>query len=344
MATLIKWHTGTIEGGFSGMQTVDESKQTWNHIAEFDKPPSVDEVYAQRQCPTLFDKLVVNGRTNPNLFLVDRSVEQIKETPQAVRVRLTYSNKMIGEFDGKFKYIPNPLERPALITWGSYVTREAVEIAYDGDDKKVMVTTTAGEPLILEEERRYRTIRVLKNVSQVPDLFAEGDDWINEDDVKIGGHLFKKLTLRLMPIEIGPIQLENNVLFYEIVLNILHNPKTWIRRVRNAGYFMRSFDPTYVRVSGAVAKKIFPIIPIRFGNKTKADRPILLDREGRPLQRIEKGEYVHPGDGQTYKTYEIVSPEDFGRAFTEDELKESIRYFRTISKLNFNNQLGAVLK
>lgn len=358
-ARLLEWNSFVVDPGVSNTQTPLTNDTVVVHRAVFSEPVPPEFVYAQRQCPQWFEKFNYNGQINPILIVVGRECKQLPDAPQVCEVKITYSNHWTNEQNADkpqvdFNFIVNPLERPALLEWGRYVHREAVEIDEDGQ----LVATVVGEPLVLEEERHRRMITVAKNVKTVTDIFAEGEDWMNEEDTKIGGHLFKKRTLWLWPIDIGHISIENGYLYFPISMTILHNPKTWDREIRNAGYHMRAYKPKYKRNGGDNGPwvKFYPGEPIRFSNGAKTDKPLLLwntpndpDRHGRPIQAVITGEavdtdYPLPQDTPNnqrpkYKTYEIQSPEDFNRAFTKEELEGSKLKFRTRKLLNFTKQL-----
>lgn len=339
MARLINWYGPITEIGSKNNQQLEDQgileQAEHTFRAEFDEPVPDWFIYQQRQCPQFGRSMVFkNGQVSNRLFAVGRMANQHGDAPQVYDVQVRYANKIV-DFQAKpipFQFIDNPLLRPALIEWGDYSTSEAVEI--DLDDNPVC--TTAGEPLILVEERSFRKITIQKNIVKVPDKFAKGE-YINEEDTTIGGFKFEKLTLWLKPISIGHIAWENGVFYYPITMTIVQNPKTWIRRIRNAGYYMRSLNGKYI-TSGGV--KIFPLEPIIFSDGRKADRPVLLNKEGRPFQLVETGEGPDPLDrGRKIKTYEIKSPDDFGRPFTKAELEEATRHFRTKEKLNFTENL-----
>lgn len=363
MSRLLNWYGPITETPSQGSQTPDPDggfleQRQHTFRAEFDEPVSDDVIYALNQMPKFFENMVFKvGSVSPNLFVVGRAIRQNGDVPNAYDITIDYANKWINNQNPdkpnvQLQWIVNPLARPALIEWGSYITREAVE--RDEDDNAV--TTTAGEPLVLEEERHHRKLTITKNVKLVTKIFAEGE-YINEEDTTIGGHLFKKLTLWLLPIQIGHISYENGIFYYSITMTILHNPKTWIRQIRNAGYYMKSFTAKKIPVvtarpgQGAAGipnvtfKDEFPLEPIIFSDGRKADRPVLLDEEGRPLQARVTGVGPNPqnpsnipGQGPLVFTYEILAP-DKAKPFTKDQLEKATRYFRTKKKLNFTKNL-----
>lgn len=363
---LISWNGPIIERPTTNNQTISPNGgilEEREHVfrVEFDEPVPDEFIYAQRQCPTFFSYMVFrSGIVSQTCFVTGRSIQQLADLPQVYDVKITYANQW-GNTQNQdspnvqFQWIPNPLARPASVEWTSYIAREAVEFSLDDDENSTIpVTTSAGEPLVLEEERHYRRLIIQKNVKQVTKIFAEGE-YINEEDTTIGGHTFKKLTLWLLPIEIGHVHVENRIIYFPITMTLLHNPRTWIRQLRNAGYYMKSLNPKVISPidDPAARKTIFPLEPIRFQDGSKADRPILLYTEGpnagRPIQMVVTGLAPDPSQPPNprqanpriryIKTYEIQSPEQFGRAFTQEELKQSTLYHRTKKKLNFTKNL-----
>lgn len=340
MATLLQWDGPMLDPIYQNTQTPVSDEMVLCYRAVFDVPVMPYVVYNLQQCPRYFTNPVIDNIPYKNLMLIRRECSPNRDAPNCMEVRLTYSNNIGSlEMDGKFAFIINPLERPAIPTWGKYTVREAVEEAMetiDGKDKATIpVTTTAGEPMVLEEEFRRRMVTVRKNVAKVTnDVFAESGDFINEEDCEIGGHTFKKLTLLSLPIEIEDQKIENGTLYYPITMVFFHNPNTWIRRIRNAGFYMRSFN---YKIDDK-GKKFYPLEPIMFSNGKRADRPVLLDKEGHPIQAKITGRSDRsdePAGNNNKIDYELHSPDDFGRAFTKDELQSTIRYFRTRKLLNF---------
>lgn len=350
---LINWHGPIVERASSNTQSVDSEGgilEERQHVfrAEFDEPVPDEFIYAQREMPTFYSYMKFkNGVVSNTCFVVGRKIDQNSDGPQIYDITISYANKIPNNQNQdspniQFQWITNPLLRPAMIEWDSYIAREAVEFSLDENDKSnIPVWTSAGEPLVLEEQYYYRKLSIIKNVRQVTPIFAEGE-YINEEDTTIGGHTFKKTTLWLLPIQIGHIHIENRVIYYPITMTILHNPKTWIRRLRNAGYYMKSLNAV-----GPQSAAYYPIEPILIGEeKRRADRPVLLKKDGRPHQLVITGEAPDPqfpnNPAFNLKTYEIKSPDDFGRSFTQAELEESTLYHRTKKLLNFTRNLPLV--
>lgn len=353
MARLISFRRNVVDPGYTSSQSVTESEQIQTHLAEFDVPATVEEVLSLRECPTFFSPLIgINGRQNGNLILIGREVSQHPDAPQVSVIRCTYSNQWVNQQNSDspnvtFAFILDPTKRPAMVEWGTYVIREAVEFAFpykntinpDGG-VDVPVVTSAGEPIIIEEEYHRRMLTITKNVQVIDEIFAENSDYINEEDTRIGGHLFKKHTLWLADVSIGHISMENGVLYYPFQMRIFHNPKTWIRRIRNQGFYMRDLNYTWLKEPGLPPVKSYPMKRITLSDGTFAQSPILLNKTGQPIQLKVKGWKPRAGNpNEKELDYEIQSPQDFGRAFTRQELESTVLYFRTKPRLNFTRKL-----
>lgn len=379
MARLIEWFPAVIDPGASSTSNPDERKEVWVSKAVFDVPVDFDFIYNLQECPKYFQPLP----TNNYLFVVERDVRQIPDAPQCYEIRITYANRWTNTQNGDkpnvtFQFVLDPTLRPALITGGKYTLREGVEFADRyvvnindrGDitvnhaESNALVGTSAGEPLVMEEEYHRRLFTITKNVKKLSDLMIKGGDYINEDVIQFANSSvkFPKGTLWLWPVDFGHVSVENGFYYFPIVMTILYNPKGWLRKVRNAGYMMTSPNIKFKRNPAGGWEKYRPLIPIRYGNGNKPDRPVLLrprviSQPGQqaevgtlPLQYVETGlvqaadgldvnGVLGPGGARLEINFDIQSPEDFGRAFTPDELKQTVRHYRTFEWLKFSQNL-----
>lgn len=379
MASLLQWNGPVLDPGISSTQSATVTEQTWVARAVFDVPPTPEEVYALQQCPIIYQI----HPTNRYLMLIHREVRNLPDAPQVAEVRLIYSNvsensQNANKPEIEFKFVVDPTLRPALITGGTYTVREAVERATEVDvkvddrgrltvnelKKNTLVATSAGEPLVLEEEWHRRRFHITKNVKKLTDIMIKGGDYINEDVVRFNGSntTFEKGTLWVWPIEFGNLSVENGIYYFPVTMTILYNPKGWYRRVRNAGYYMISPNISFRKNANGGWVSYRPLIPIRYSNGTKPDRPVLLRSKvspddpnlaaGTPIQMVITGTVpaadgldrngrVAPNRNQIRRqfTFDVQSPEDFGRAFTEDEQFNARRFYQTFPYLNFQQNL-----
>jgi hypothetical protein len=366
MPRLIEWFPAVIDPGASSNSTPDDRREVWVSKAVFDQPVDFDFIYNLQQMPRYFQQLP----TNRFLFVVERDIKQVVDAPQCYEIRITYANKWTNTQNSDkpnvtFQFVLDPTLRPALITGGKYTLREGVEFAdryevkiddrgnitVNLTEKNSLVSTSAGEPLVMEEEYHRRMFTITKNVKKLSDLMLKGGDYINEDVIQFATSnvRFQKGTLWLWPIDFGHVSVENGFYYFPITMTILYNPKGWLRKVRDAGYMMRSPNLHFKKEDNGRWKDYRPLIPIRGANGWKPDRPVLLNGKGRPIQYVVTGTAPAP-DGLTSAgtipaagqpprsnvVFDIQSPEDFGRSFTKEELDKATRHYRTFEWLKFS--------
>lgn len=227
--------------------------QTMTYMAHFDNPDNepIDisqDLYADVRVPVIF---ALHNR-NPNLFVVNRRARQLRTTPNVFEVTFDYSNQYVnsagagqqGQPDqDRFRYIENPLDRPANIEWDTYRRKELFTLAYgDNETRNVPIQTTAGESFSLDDDVSNRVIRVSKNIQRINPIFATELDFINKDRVRMGSGnniVFDPDTLWLTDVRISSLKIENRVPYYEMSYSLYHNPDTWIRKARNQGFHER---------------------------------------------------------------------------------------------------------
>lgn len=403
MAAILEWNDAFLDPGMSGEMDPENRKEVWiSRIVCREPINDTRLIYNDPRCPRFFTIL---GQDN-TMFVVNRELAQVRDAPQCYDLKVTYANRYQNSQNAdkpeiQFQFIIDPTLRPALIVGSSYTVREALPLALQGitspgiltpayaqsdsEGYKTPVITTAGEPLILEEEYHRRRFTLTKNVKLLSPLMVNGGDYINAKDTIVAGIKYPAMTLWLWPIEFGHLCVENGFPYFPITITILHNPRTWLRRVRNAGYYMKDVNAKFKEVQVSVPggglfglqnqtvsrlKKYYPMVPIRFSQgKIKPDRPVLLRQDGRPLQMVITGSYpdpaglddngnvvvpgvplpVPPGgvnagfaffpQVRRLYTYDVLSPEDFGRSFTKEELQETEIKFRTFPYLDFEKEL-----
>jgi hypothetical protein len=298
-----------------------------------------NDVLTHTQCPKLFSF----HPTVPYLFVVDLNHEINEDHPCIVDVVASYSNRYEnsnGSEKGSsgFKHIPNPLQRPASINWGSYKVREVIET----DEDKLPIVTTAGEAIIHEEEVSRRLITVSKNITSLDSMFATELDFMNQDAVTIYGISFKPKTLWLTDITLSPLQMENKVFFFKLGFSLYHNPKTWIVKKRNVGYTHTSPVP----VPGKQGQFVLRSGPIMVGNPQKPTQ-VPLPLQNKPKKtKLSDWPEVH---GMVHQEYIVrdhlgrlknvnpdvqLTPKRLKEIFKESELE-----FRTKKLIKFTGNI-----
>lgn len=309
--------------------TPGSADQTHHYTAILDTPGSnheaTFEVLNYSECPAYYSKL-----SGTDLFVNDIRIDQ--DGDQEYTVNVTYTNTLSS--DGKtglegtqITFVGNPLQRPALIDWGTYQTREVFETTYDeNNEKKIPVVTAVGEPLILEDEIDRRVILIQKNVPSVKPFFATNANFINKDNVRIAGINFKPKTLWLTKLSISPLQYEGGVLFYILSFQLYHREETWEREIRHAGYYYR--ESLRDAAGNEVLGRSLPILV----NKTFPAKPTPLEANGTISIKMAKYLGMIP-----------TTPEERANIFTAEEIAEIWKRaklkFMTKRQLFFTNNV-----
>lgn len=342
--------------GIQSESMIGSDKESRRFLVQFDSPiidPSID-IYGSQKCPVFFDF----HPKNQKLICIGRRAVQNVEVPNVFELVVQYADKWAPEADtqpqvsgGKFKWITNPLERPAEILWDTYQTKEPMEMAYDSQDKpKVPVETTAGEPLILEESISRRVLRVSKCVQRVNPLFATELDFINKEDVKIGqngGVLFKKETLWMTNIKVQGPEFEQGKIYYILSFDLYHNPLTWVRKVRNMGFHERE---VYRGKDGKLYSKLvrikldkdeYPTVPVPILSRPLIEANILPGLTNVTLTERQKNIII----GKAVRLpatpkWVVASPEIAGyQGLPKDFWKHNMLEFRTRKRLKFTGNI-----
>ena len=340
MANVVKVHPNLLRPN-AGNTNPDERDRELVWRFEMDSPIiDIDnDVLSHSQCPKLFSF----HPTVPHLFVVNLGHQTLEEHPCVVDVTIEYSNRYEGN-DGSgqgsngFTHIQNPLQRPAVIHMRSYKTREVIEI----DEDKKPIVTTAGEPIIHEDEVTRRLITVSKNITGLDQIFATELDFMNQDAVTIYGVTFEPKTLWLTDINLSPIKWENGVFFFTLDFAMYHNPKTWLVKKRNAGY--THIAP--VEVPGRNGQFVLRSVPIMVGNPERPTQiPLPLQNDPKKLKLSDFPTIhglVHP-DFQVLdhlKRLKSVNPDvQLTPARLKQIYKESELEFRTKKLIKFKGNV-----
>lgn len=264
-------------------------------MSSIDVDPERDVLY-HNECPKRFSPLP----SDPTLFCVEVEPQQNDEVEQVVDVVCRYSNRWDGgdgseQSTSNFKHIENPLLRPAVITAGTYRSREVLD--RDKDDK--LFATTAGETIIHEEEVSRRMFSVTKNVTAVSSVFLKEIDFINSDAVEIYGNKFKPKTLWLTDIKVSPLKIENGYFYYVLSFSLYHNPKTWLVYKRNVGFIHVG------RVRGVDGNWHLRTVPIKIGNPPEFPSVPLPLNNNPEIVQLSRWPYTH---GTVRPEYLAVDP------------------------------------
>jgi hypothetical protein len=283
----------------SRSDTPDTVTEKHKFLAEMSEPTRFprNDILASARCP----KMLSQSPTDPSLFVVDIQTEQHGDSPQVFMVTVTYSNRYEANGTANpngsaFTWIENPMQRPAVIEWGTYTTREIYDMAFNGSEKlEVPVITAAGEPILLEDDVDRRVIMLSKNVQSVDSRLAKGANFINKDTVRIGGHTFEPETLWLTKANISSLIVENRIPHFRLSFCLYHREEKWHRVVRHAGHYFRLLreDGEPGRIAPVMIQGQFPTKPIPLESNGSMSRKMAeyigLDRINEAGERINRG-------------------------------------------------------
>lgn len=158
-----------------------------------------------------------------NSFFTARQfqVDQIPNTPYGWDVRVTYSTEPLREDEDEPE---NPLDRPVRITWSSELSQEFT--TKDKDGKPMM--NSAGDALEPFEKDDVRwIIRLTKNFSQVPSWVATYVNRVNSTSITIQGVILSARTAKVQSLEIGEVQVQNDIPYQEVSAELAYKLDTW---------------------------------------------------------------------------------------------------------------------
>jgi hypothetical protein len=321
MASLIRWH-GPVDVKFSGDADRQDSSETY--YAEMSGPlvnPKM-EIMLLPQCPKIYSR----KHDDATAFCINVEIEQDMGAKQIYVVNVQYTNRL----DVENKQYDNPLQKPAVITFSSYSIQEEMEFAYNEQNTlDVPVVTTAGEPIFVQEPVENRVISISKNLASVPSIIANNGEFTNRDLIRIRGFSFPANTMKFSNGEISDFQYENGIRYVTLSFKLYHNPKTWIRKLRNAGYVQLIPTNDWTRVKGK--KKVFSQLqPILVGTPpTYPSFPIPLRKDGSAYpELIAYLDLMSVGESQA--AFASLDPDKLKKIW-----QDAVLYFRTKKSFNF---------
>ena len=185
------------------------------------------------------------GSAHPSLqgmMCVAKSARPQRSDLRAWELSCSYVNASVEWQD-------NPLLRPPVITWANVQYEE--DLLRDIAGRAVL--NSAGDyfdPPLKVQRSRWQ-VSYKRNRASVPSWITNYADAINSDQFVLGALTIKPRCAKLDKIEIGPLQIENDVAFYEVSYTFTLQRESWQpsildqglyevvngerRRIRNAG-------------------------------------------------------------------------------------------------------------
>lgn len=235
-----------------------EAKATWSANRTFlvtDTAPTTERLVLLTG-PAL-------GSAHPRfagLYCVSKSCRAKRKDLTAWELTATYQS-----VPANTQYVENPLARPAVISWSSVSYEE--EIYKDIAGKTIL--NSAGDyfdPPIRVARSRWQ-VTYKRNRASVPTWILNYADAINSDEFTIGGLTIPRGYAKLDRIEIGPMQIENEIAYYEVGYTLTVQPESWQPKILDQGLYEKV---------GGVRRRIRV-------NGEPVSEPVLLDGTGQAL-------------------------------------------------------------
>lgn len=158
-----------------------------------------------------------------NAFYTARKldVKQDSASPIAWRVTVTYSTEPLKEDEDEPE---NPLDKPVRVSWDS----ELAEVFTTKDKDGKAMLNAAGDPFEPVEKDDVRwTIKLTKNFASIPAWVANFVNKVNSSSISIGGITLAERTCKVQALKIGEKQIQNDVEYIEVSVEIAYKPQTW---------------------------------------------------------------------------------------------------------------------
>lgn len=233
-----------------------------------------------------------------NAYLTARRLraDSQSETPLHWIVTVSYSSAPVSSEEKDKQENPNPLNRKAKFRWSTNLYREAVE--KDIDDNAIL--NSAGDYFDppIERDRSNWVVTVTKPVTSVPAWLLDYNNCpINESSFTVDGVTVEEKKARLTTIDIGEEQIENDVKYRVITMQIEFKKEGWTAKILDQGLRKR------LDLAGGW-KQVHIEKENEDGELSKVTSPVLLDGSGGVLEEPSP-------DTSVFLDYELYEPKDF---------------------------------
>ncbi len=165
-------------------------------------------------------------------------IDPLEDTPLAYEVTVTYSSVPI-KADEEERQAPNPLDRPARITWDS---ENAQEFTTKDKDGKAMLNS-AGDPLEPVEKDDIRwIIAITKNFASLPSWILSTVNKVNSSQITVSGLALPARSTKVQRLRIGEQQVDNDIPYYEVTVELAYKPSLWDVKRLDEGFNVSSGD------------------------------------------------------------------------------------------------------
>jgi hypothetical protein len=242
--------------------------------------------------PQLYAPLPTNAYLTARRLRADSQ----SETPLHWIVTASYSSAPVSSEEKDKEENPDPLNRKAKFRWSTNLYREAVE--KDIDDNAIL--NSAGDYFDppIERDRSNWVLTVTRNMTSVPAWLLDYNNCpINESSFTVDGITVEEKKARLTTIDIGEEQIENNVKYRVLTMQIEFKKEGWTAKILDQGLRKRT------DLAGGW-KQVHIEVENDNGELSKVTSPVMLDGEGGVLDEPSP-------DTAVFLDYELYEAKDF---------------------------------
>lgn len=257
---LESWRGGESQRG----ESRDKAVRNWTVWVEGGSPSAEIAVEA-REIPRVGDVHPKNER------LRCTRIEATTMTPRMYAVRAEYSSPERMAAEGGVDSYPTgttPLDQPPEIQWGLTVETEAIDVAYDDDNKlTVPVVNTAGQPLepAIEREFRDRTLSFTRNEARFDSVLADEYNDVVSTDVFFGRPAG---TARCLGIT-ATLVIEAGWTYWRNRYDFIFRKDGWLRRKLNVGTVEKLGDGKIRAIRDAEGNPVNEPVPLTLGGRKR---------------------------------------------------------------------------
>ena len=172
--------------------------------------------------------LPIIGNTHPsnaNAFVVNIRVENNNPWKGWV---------VTAEYSSEYELTTNPINDPAIITWGSeQFQKVAVE-----DTSGHAIVNSFGDyydpPAMMDDSRR--TVTITKNLAAVPSWILSYQDAVNNDVFTIDGFSVAIGKAKMQSVTVAAKEKRNGTSFYPVTFTIHLQKNGWLLELLDAGF------------------------------------------------------------------------------------------------------------
>lgn len=185
--------------------------------------------------------------TNPLLLCRKVMPKQEKNSPQHWVITAEYSSEWLSKQEKDEQQYPNPVDRPAKISWAS--TKYNKPCIFDSSNN--LILNSAGDPFDppAEFDQSRWTFKVSKNVDSVPSWIIDYTDAVNNATFTVQGVSVNQYCAKIMSIEISDeqtaqIDANTEITYFVFSYSVEIRAETWKLQLLDQGFRQKGSDST----------------------------------------------------------------------------------------------------